>query len=298
MTWPTPKVLLESACALGEGPLWHTGEQRLYWVDIDRGVLHRCRADGSAAERFALGAAAGAFTIQRDGSLLLFMAEGAVRRWCEGALETVIDGIPEERGNRFNDVIADAGGRVFCGALSTARRAGRLYRLDPDGALQVLLEDVGTSNGLGFTPDGRGLYHTDTRTHTIYRFDYDADAGTIANRRPWVVVRDGVSRPDGLTVDAEGCVWSARWEGYAVVRYTPDGAEDRRVALPARKVTSLCFGGEQLDTLFITTASGDDPEQNGDAAGHVFHLRCGVRGVPEFRSALGLRQTVPPKKRK
>ncbi|MDA8218356.1 MAG: SMP-30/gluconolactonase/LRE family protein, partial [Dehalococcoidales bacterium] len=142
----------------------------------------------------------------------------------------------------------------------------------------------GQANGLAFTPDHRQLYLTDTLQRAIYRFDYDADAGTIRNRRVFARVAQTDGLPDGLTVDAEACIWSARWGGGCLVRYLPDGRVDRRLPMPARKVTSLTFGGDSLMDIYVTTAGGDDREANGPAAGALLRLRLGIRGLPEFVS--------------
>jgi D-xylonolactonase len=134
--------------------MWHPAEKRVYWVDIPAARLHRYDPRSGAHETFDTGTPAGGFTIQPDGALLLFMARGAVRLWSGGGFAgTVVEEIPDERDSRFNDVIADPEGRVFAGTMSTAQRAGRLYRLDRDGSVRAVLEGIGTPNGMGFTPD-------------------------------------------------------------------------------------------------------------------------------------------------
>lgn len=286
---PELELIADYPCHTGENPLWHPDEQKVYWVDIPPGTLYRHDPATGENEVFEMGEAVGGFTLQEDGALLLFMARGGVREWREGRLRPVIEEIPEERDNRFNDVIADPEGRVFCGVMSTERRAGRLYRLDPDGALATLVEGVGTSNGLGFTPDGKGLYYTDSPRREIYLYDYDRATGAIDNRRVFVKVPEEESvrpegKPDGLTVDAEGCVWSARWDGHCVVRYDPDGVEMRRLTFPTRKVSSVTFGGPDYSDLYATTAGGHERDANGATAGALYRLRPGVTGVPEFRS--------------
>ena len=242
-----------------------------------------------AHEMFYEGEVVGGFTIQEDGALLLFGAGGSVRVWRDGLATTVIDRIPGEEDSRFNDVIADPAGRVFCGTMSSPSHAGRLYRLDPDGSLRVVVERVGTSNGMGFTPDRRGMYYTDTRAREIYLYDYDAASGEIANRRVFVRLGDDEpGGPDGMTVDAEGYVWSARWDGGALYRFAPDGSQVQLVSFPARKVSSVIFGGPEYTDMYVTTAGGQDKAKEGAGAGALFRLRTGVRGVPEFSSRVGL----------
>ncbi len=283
-----PEIVADYACVTGEGPLWHPDEQRVYWVDIPAGRMFRYDPSTGAHEQFYSGEVVGGFTIQQDGALLLFMARGAVAVWRDGDLDYVLQEIPDERASRFNDVIADPAGRVFCGTMPTRERPGRLYRLDTDGTLTVVLEGVGCSNGMGFTPDRRRMYHTDSRAREIYLFDYDGESGVIANRRLFVRTPEGEGVPDGMTVDADGFVWSARWDGGCLVRYAPDGTEERRVHFPARKVSSVIFGGEDYADMYVTTAGGDKKEQEGAGAGALFRLDAGVRGVPEFRSRIGL----------
>jgi len=281
----TPELIVDEPCVIGEGPLWHPFQRRLYWVDIPSSVLYRCDPSSGEHERFDTGKPVGGYTIQSDGALLLFMAEGTVQLWREGQTEVIVENIPDELDNRFNDVIADPEGRVFCGTMSTPTRAGRLYRLDPDRTIRQLLDGIGTSNGMGFTPDGKGMYYTDTRKHEIYLFDYDRQTGDITNQRVFARAEDDeAGRPDGLTVDSEGCVWSARWAGSRIVRYSPQGREIAEFRFPARNVTCPAFGGEDCGDLYVTTAGGDNRQENGERAGALFRLRPGVRGVPEFFS--------------
>jgi sugar lactone lactonase YvrE len=282
------EMIADYDCVTGEGPLWHAGEKRLYWVDIPKGRLFCYDPACGAHEQLLEGEAIGGFTIQADGALLLFMAHGAVRIWRGGALETVIEEIADERASRFNDVIADTEGRVYCGTMATPDRLGRLYRLNRDGSLVKLLDGIGCSNGMGFTPDRKGLYYTDSPARRIYLFDYDAASGDLSNQRVFVETPEGEGVPDGMTVDAEGYVWSAKWDGGCLVRYAPDGTEDCRIEFPARKVSCATFGGEDYSDLYVTTAGGGKKETEGAGAGALFRLRPGVRGVPEFCSRVGL----------
>jgi D-xylonolactonase len=286
-----PELVADYACLTGEGPLWHAQEQRVYWVDIPRCRLF-CYDPASGHHEQVYqgpeGDAIGGFTVQEDGALLLFMARGAVRRWRDGQLTTVIDEIPAERGTRFNDVIADPAGRVFGGTMGTAERPGKQYRLDTDGSLHVVMNEVRTPNGMGFTPDRKRMYFTDTPTRCIFLYDYDEASGAISNRRVFAQSPDAPDegRPDGMTVDAEGCVWSARWGGSCLVRYAPDGTEIGRLTFPAKKVSSAVFGGPDLADLYVTTAGGDNKAEEGHGAGALFRVRPGVRGVPEFVSRI------------
>lgn len=282
-----PELIADYECHTGENPLWHPFEQRLYWTDITHGKLFRYDPANGKHEQCYSGAPVGGFTIQADGKLLLFMARGAIAQWREGGLDYIVEEIADERESRFNDVIADPVGRVFCGTMPTPTRPGRLYRLDLDGKLHQLLEGIGVSNGLGFTLDRRRLYYTDSVARSIYLFDYDDQTGALTNQRVWLRTPEGAGSPDGLTVDAEGYVWSARWDGSALYRYTPDAVEERRIEFPARKVSSVVFGGNDLSDLYVTTALTDGTRASeGAGAGALFRLRLGLRGLPEFFSRI------------
>ena len=285
-----PELVADYECVVGEGPVWHPDEERLYWVDIPNGRLLRydpATGDHGVAHETDV---IGGLTLQEDGSFLLFEDAGRIERLDGGETETVVEEIPAERDTRFNDVIADPGGRVFCGTMPGEDHLGRLYRLDTDGSLTTLVEGVDIANGMGFTHDRRRMYFTESNAFRIYRYAYDEATGELADRETFVDVSGEAGIPDGMTVDAEGHVWSARWDGGCVVRYDPDGREVRRVDLPARKVSSVAFGGPDYDELYVTTALGEDPgasrEAEGDGAGALFRLDPGVRGRPEFRSAV------------
>jgi len=279
-----PILVADYQCICGEGPLWHPDEKRVYWVDIPTGRLFRYEPATGKHEQCYQGEMIGGFTIQDDGALLLFMARGAVKIWREGQLTTVIEEIPDERNSRFNDVIADPAGRVFCGTMPTKERLGRLYRLDTDGKLTKLLEEIGCSNGMGFTPDRKWMYYTDSPKYEIYLFDYDQASGDISNQRVFVRTPKDEGTPDGMTVDAEGHVWGARWDGGCLVRHAPDGTEVLRVQFPAKKVSSVIFGGDDYTDIYVTTAGGNNKDTEGWGAGGLFCLNLGIRGVPEFRS--------------
>jgi D-xylonolactonase len=281
-----PELIADYACVVGEGPLWHPDERRLYWLDIERGRMFRYDPASGAHEQIYQGAPIGGATIQEDGALVLFMARGAIAIWRDGRLTTLIDEIPDERAGRFNDVIADPAGRVFCGAMPIGARPGRLYRLDPPHALAVIHSEVGMPNGMGFTPDQRRMYHNDTTVRRIFRSDYDAASGRLTNQQVFVEIPEDLGSPDGMTVDAEGCVWAAIWGGGCLLRFDPDGAEIARIAFPASNVSSVTFGGDDYADLYVTTAGGDDKAANGAGAGALFRLRLGVQGKPEFRSRM------------
>lgn len=291
-----PEIVADYANEVGEGPMWHPMENRLYWVDIAGARMYRLDPATRQHEQCFEGKVVGGYTIQADGSLLLFMENGAVALWRDGAdLDYVIEGMPGEQGMRFNDVVADPAGRVFCGTMNqdsalaeSCERTGSLYRLDTDGSVTTVLEGTRIPNGMGFTPDRRQMYYTESMDRAIYLFDYDADSGDISNKRLFVKTPAGHGLPDGMTVDAEGYVWSARAGGSALFRYTPQGVEERSIPFPARLVSSVTFGGPDLTDIFVTTIGGDNRSQEGPGAGALFHMNLGIKGLPEFFSRVGL----------
>lgn len=286
----TPELVADFRCDTTEGPLWHEDARVLYWLDIPAGRLFRHDpVSGQSDQVYMADGQIGGFTIQADGSLLLFGERGHIWTWDPrtGATQTVIAEIPAERGTRFNDVIADPEGRVFAGTMPDGERPGHLYRLDPNGDLTLVLADVGVSNGMGFTPDLTALYHTNSTTRTIMRYPYNRASGEIGLGEVVVQVADGQGVPDGMAVDEQGDLWSARWDGNALFHYTPSGELLGSITFPARKVSSLTFAGPAWEDAYVTLAGGLEKAQEGEGAGALFRTQLGVRGRPPFRSRIG-----------
>ena len=283
------QLITDQQTQTGENPLWHPVEKKLYFTDIPTGRLFRYDPAKDETEQFYAGDTVGGFTFQADGSLLLFMERGRIALWRDGELTTLIDEIPAERESRFNDVIADPQGRVFCGTMPSLSAGGRLYRLERDLGLVPLVDDVQISNGMGFTRDYKHFYYTESEAHKIYLFDYDQATGELANQHVWKDFSTEPGVPDGMTVDSEGCIWSARWNGNGVFRYSPEGELLEKIEIPAKKVSSVCFGGDDLRDLYITTAlDGGTKAEEGEGAGALFLLRVDVAGVPEFYSKINI----------
>jgi D-xylonolactonase len=287
-------LIADEGCDTTEGPLWHEGEQALYWLDIPAGRLYRLDPS-QGTHRLALQAdeQISGFTIQADGTLLLFGERGHVWIWdpASGESRTVIEEIPAERGTRFNDVIADPEGRVFAGTMPDGERSGHLYRLDPDGTLTLVLENAGVSNGMGFTPALDAMYHTNSSAGTITRYPYDRATGVLGEGRVIVDVPGDQGVPDGMAVDARGDIWSARWDGGALYHYTPDGDLLGEIRFPARKVSSVTFAGPDWTDVYVTCAGGPDKATEGEGAGALFRAHVGVAGRSPFRSRIGIAGT-------
>ncbi len=283
-----PERVADTMAHTGEGPLWHPDEELLYWVDIPAGRLYRYdpAADEHAVAHETDGAPIGGFTIEADGALLLF-THGAIERFVPGASSSEpVATVGAD--TRFNDVIADPEGRVFAGTMPGADALGDLYRIDRDGSASVVVPDLDIPNGMGFSLDEATFYLTESEAHAVYAFDYDRASGGIASRRTLIEVSADDGIPDGLTVDADGDIWSARWNGGRVVRHDPAGRTLDAIDLPARKVSSVAFGGDAYDELYLTTALTDgDRDTEGAGAGALFRVPdVGVRGRPEFRSRI------------
>lgn len=282
-----PKIAVDSQHHNAECTLWHPQQQCLYWTDIPQGKLYRYSSQTNSHSEIYSGEPVGGLTLQSDGSLLLFKTKGTIERWEEGQITTLINEIPAEKHTRFNDAIADPEGRVFSGTMATPEDKGRLYRINIDGSIHVILENLLVPNGMGFSPDLKYFYFTDSDTRTIYRFNYDRETGNITNQKNHIVIPEGEGVPDGMTVDAQGYIWSARWDGSHLYRYAPNGTEVLRIKFPALKVTCMTFGGSDYNEMYVSTAGGNDRSREGSGAGAIFYLKPGVKGIPEFKSKIG-----------
>jgi D-xylono/L-arabinono-1,4-lactonase len=284
------EVLINERCTLGEGPCWDEQSGRLVWTDIDAGRIYECALDDRKCKTIYQGEPVGGFTLQEDGSLLLFRVHDIARLEPDGAVTVVADSLLNANELRFNDVTADPKGRVFAGSFSADSSSAGLYRIDLDGSITRLFGGTGCSNGMGFSDDLTRMWWTCSTRKKIFRFDYDVETGTLSNRMVFLDFAHGGPVPDGLTIDAAGFVWSAFWEGYCIKRFDLDGNEVDKVKLPVAKVTSLAFGGSQYQDIFVTTAGGCD--SSSPEAGSVYRIKTPYRGRPEFRSKIGLHRNI------
>lgn len=280
--------VLAAGDLLGEGPVWSASEQALYRVDIKRPALHRWSPESGEVRDWALPADVGSFALRSGGGAVVALRTGLhLMDLDTGAVTPVCDpeeGLPE---NRFNDGKCDRRGRFWAGTMrdDESAPAGSLYRLDADHTCTRMRSGIICSNGIGWSPDGTTMYYTDTWTRRIDAVEFDPESGALGARRVFArddVPGDGV--PDGLTVDREGGVWSAKWDGWRVVRYAPDGSVDRVVPMPVQRPTSVMFGGPDLGTLYVTSARlGLDAAalRQAPESGGVFAFDPGARGLPE-----------------
>ncbi|NUS04121.1 MAG: SMP-30/gluconolactonase/LRE family protein [Nonomuraea sp.] len=272
----------------GEGPVWSARWGGLRWVDLLAGDVLALDDSGGVRRRH-VGAVAAALRPRVSGGYVV-AAERELLLADSDDLDAPLRSLGEawtDPGVRMNDGGCDPAGRFYIGSMAYDEGPGRgsLYVTGPDGSLRVVLPGVTISNGLDFSPDGHLAYYADTATGRVDVLDHDPEKG-LAERRPFVTVDPGQGAPDGLTVDAEGGVWVALWQGAAVHRYDPGGRLDTVIRLPASKVTAVTFGGETLDRLFITTSRLDVDRTEQPEAGCVFTAEPGVRGRPVLEAAL------------
>jgi len=279
-------------CKCGENPLWDERRHCLFWTDIPTGRLF-CfdHASGRHAPIYR-GEPVGGFTLEEDGAVMLFRVADVARMGDEGEQPVPLIGFADEGVPRFNDVIAAPDGTVFAGTMGKDGRGG-VYHVDHARVVRNLWRGTNCSNGMAFTADLKTFYWTDTTHRVIYRYDYDAESGRVANPRPFVEFGDGAPGPDGMTLDAEERVYSARFGGAEVTVFDGSGSEVERIAVPAERVTACTFGGPRMDELYITTAGGDPDADAGEGAeappdGGLYRVRLNTTGRPEFRSTIGV----------
>jgi sugar lactone lactonase YvrE len=283
------ELVVEKCARLGEGPLWVAREQALYWVDLADYKI--CRFDPATGvnqwfetptQVTALGMReSGGFVVSTVGGFAFWNSERP------GELEAIADIVGDQPAIRFNDGKVDPRGSFWAGTMNDDdpdRPDGSLFRLDPSGAVHCMGSGYTVSNGIGWSLDHRTMYYTDTNRQTIYAFDYDIATGAIENQRPFVVVPPPEGKPDGMTVDSEGFIWSAHWNGWKVVRYDPDGKPEREIKLPVAQVSCPAFGGADLDQLYLTTARKrftEDDLREQPLAGGLFRVDPGAKGLSE-----------------
>ena len=243
-------LVCDPGCLLAEGPLWNSAERRLYFTDIEECCLWRCDPSTGHTEKFWQGSIkVGGFAFNLDGDLILCAGNQVLKLRSDGRTETLFV-MDFPKGERFNDITTDPAGRIFAGTMNAG-----LYRLEKGRAPVKLLDKVNCSNGMTFSLDNKIFYHTTTMDLVINCYDYDLSTGHIANPRQFFKCEKTDGLPDGLTMDLEGCLWSAFWQGGAIRRISSAGKVIKTIKLPAKIPTSVIFGGEGLRELFITTSS-------------------------------------------
>jgi sugar lactone lactonase YvrE len=272
---------------LGESPLWSPDEQALYWVDIKNPRLFRHDFATGATRVSPLADAVGAIGLRKGGGLIAAARSGFAYIDRDGKLSPAFCSPEADRpGNRFNDGKCDRAGRFWAASMHDGETdpSGSLYRLDGLHRCARAEDGFVIGNGLGWSPDNRVFYFTDSVARRIYAYDFDIDSGAITGKRVFAAIPDDAGFPDGLCVDAEGHVWSAHWDGWRITRYAPSGQIVESIRVPVPRPTSCAFGGRDLETLYVTSARinlGDEALAQSPLSGSILALRPGARGLPE-----------------
>ncbi len=298
---PELSVIADYGDLCGEGPIWDARTSRLYWTDA-LGCKFYCYDEPAKTHRIVKeGLEIFGFALNQPGGFVITNKEGI---WLWDGVQNVRLIASDVGGSklRMNDCIADPKGRLLAGSVFYSPKEeyplGKLLCVETDGSVRILDEGIHLSNGLGFSPDCRTLYYADSAARLIFAYDYDAATGSATNRRIFKKLPITSGLPDGLTVDAEGFVWSAEWYGSCVVRYDSDGNVERRIETPAKQTSSVMFGGPDLTDIFITSAGKSEPmplmppgydPHSGCFGGRLYHINLGIRGKLEFLCNIALK---------
>lgn len=266
-------------CALGEGPTWDASSQSLFWVDIDGNKIFAATADGSVTNTWSTVTPPSAVILAQAGRKLV-PAGQEILELCtaSGEMKPVVQLSGEPSGNRCNDAKCDPLGNLWVGTMDAGleKRQGRLWRINSNGQATIFLDGIGIANTLAWDTLRNRFYFADSMAGEIYVFDYDMRTAEITEQRIFLHRDSAPGGPDGSAIDAAGYLWNARWDGGCVVRISPDGELDRVLELPTRRPTSCAFGGEDMKTLFITSAA----DEGDDLSGAVFSIHVDVAGSP------------------
>ncbi len=295
------RLLVDSKNHLGEGPLWDVREQRLYWIDSTACEIWSCQEDGSDVRTYYVPSYIGSMALRETGGAVLALANGFSYYDFESQeVSPITNPLADKPDYRFNDGKVDRVGRFFAGSmgfdfdplnvnvLRKPAEGGSLYRLDADLSVSEIDTGMICSNGPCWSADDKTFYFGDSEHQVIWAYDYDIATGDVSNKRVHVSDENHARTVDGATVDSDGFLWSAKVLGGRIIRYSPDGSIDRVIDVPVRNVTSVMFGGRNLDVLYFTSMAkpvrGVPATQPG--AGGLFAIYgLGVKGLPEARFA-------------
>ncbi len=283
------KLLVESKAELGEGPSWDRGSKVLYWVNILGGDVHMYQPDNGVDTIIHVGGYVSSVVPNKSGTVVITLQHGFYALDLKTKAIACLSEVEKDiSGNRFNDGKCDARGRFWAGTMSMkeSEPTGSLYVLANDHSVNEVLSGITISNGLGWSPDNRIMYYIDTPMRKVTAFDFDLKTGKISNGRTAVDFLNQEGSPDGMAVDREGMIWVAHWAGSKVSRWNPStGKLLDQIALPAKNVSSCCFGGKNLDELYITTArAGMDQKALSEwpESGDLFRAKVDVGGLPTY----------------
>ncbi len=280
------ELVLDTKSELGEGAIWNYKTGELIWVNIKGEILNFYNPKTESNREMFTGQMIGTVVPAESGKVMVALQNGIYSYDPDsGAKKLIVDPEADKPDNRFNDGKCDPAGRFWAGTMSLvgAKNAGALYRLDADSTIHKMIDGVGISNGIVWSADKTKMYYIDTPTRKVMGYDYDNETGDISNPKVAVEIPDGIGYPDGMTIDKKDNLWVALWGGSAVACFNPENGELlRKIEVPAKNVTSCAFGGDDLGTLYITTAresTSDEDLERFPHAGGVFEVRPGVKGV-------------------
>jgi len=298
------ECVLQCENHLGESPIWDVEDGVFYWVDgtgrrVGKPSIWRLDPKSGDVRNWSLDRDVGALALRKDGGAVLALDDGFYFFDFEtGEIEQIVPIEPDEPRSRLNDGKCDRRGRFIAGGMDDKeeRPLCGLWTLDTDLSVRKLADGIICTNGPCWSPDDKTFYVADTFQEEFWAYDYDIETGTASNRRVFATTRDSAGIADGSTVDAEGCLWNAELATGNLVRYTPDGQVERRIGMPVRNITSVNFGGPNLDEIYVTSmarVAHPGAEAHGHfavetkpqfGAGGLFRVRgLGIRGVPEPR---------------
>ncbi len=282
----------DTKCILGEGPVWDERAQVLYWVDIKAPAIWRLDPATGTTTSWPMPHRIGAIALRENGGLIAAMKPGiAFVDLDADKVEIIARPEPGMPDNRLNDGACDAMGRFWAGSMDDTETnpTGHLYRINADRSIARFEAGFVVTNGIRWSNDNKRMYFVDSVARTIWSYDFDLASGTPGPRRVFAQLTEAEGYPDGLCVDAQDHVWGAHWAGSRLTRYRPDGTKERTIAIPAPNVTCCCFGGANLDTLYVTTARiglSDDDLNAAPKTGGVFAVTgLGIKGRPSARFA-------------
>ena len=283
----SPVVVCDEMMLLGEAPLWHPVENNLYWVDIAGETLNRLDVNTQSIKKFNMPSQIGSIGWRAKGGLIAALSDRfAFINTETGVVETIVLPLQHTREVMFNDGKCDRQGRFWAGTKDVAEKKpiGSLYCLDTEGKTKETIRGFTVSNGIAWSLDNSRMYICDSPTRQIYQYEFDSEQARLGRCHIFAQVPEAEGFPDGLTVDSEGYLWSCHWDGWKITRYKPTGEIDGVIPMPVPRPTSCCFGGPDLKTLYVTSASirlSDSALMSAPLSGQLFAVEVGVKGLAE-----------------